>query len=344
MPDSPSANRLAASDSSLITKPLRLCVFARDFLCLFLRPSFADRCLSRIDLSTFGLLRCHRYVNTKLVRLSAGFLHLVFILFLTNLRAAETALVVPLESYDESQKIIRATINGREGVFLFDSGGGVTLVTPEFAEAIGRKPWGKIVAYRMTGQRVDMARCEDVTLDIAGLRQHLPIIGVFDLMSLCPPGAAKLDGLIGLDVFANQSITIDLSNKRITIETPESLAARIKGATEEPVRLVRDAEGLALTLDAAIKTANGTAWMELDTGNDGGIMVADWLAGEFGLDPKQKEARPIQFQLANGLKGEGPGQARDLIMDGNLGSPVLRNWIVTFDLPHGRAWLSPGQP
>jgi aspartyl protease len=283
-------------------------------------------------------------VITNSARLSSALLILPFFgLFLTSLRAAETALVVPLESYGESQKIIHAKINGREGAFLFDSGGGVTTVTPEFAEEIGRKPWGKIVGFRMTGQRVDMARCDDVMLETAGMREHLPIIGVFDLMSLLAPGASKLDGVICLDAFANKSITIDLANKRIFIETPETLATRMKGATEDAVRVVRDAEGLALTLDAAVKTANGTAWMELDTGNGGDIVVADWLADEFGLDSTNNEARPIKFQLANGLRGEGRGHARDLIMDGNLGSQVLRNWIVTFDLPHGRAWFSPTQ-
>ncbi len=281
----------------------------------------------------------------KLARLVPELLILAFsILFATSLRAAEAPLVVPLESYGESQKIIHAKINGREGAFLFDSGGGVTNVTPEFAENIGRKPWGKIVGFRMTGQRLDMARCDDALLEIAGMREQLPIIGVFDLTSLLPPGAPKLDGIIGLDAFANRTISIDLANSRIAIETPESLAARINGATEEPVRVVRDAEGLALTLDAAVKTANGIAWMELDTGSDGDIVVADWLATEFGLDPGKKDAQPVKFQLANGLTGEGHGRARDLIMDGNIGSPLLRNWIVTLDLPHGRAWFSPTQP
>ena len=252
--------------------------------------------------------------------------------------------MVPLESYGETQNVIRARINGREGVFLFDSGGGVTTVTPEFAAEIGRKPWGKIVGFRMIGQRMDLARCDDVMLEIAGMRENLRTIGVFDLMSLLPPGASKLDGMIALDAFADKSITIDLANSRIFIETPESLAARIKGATEEAVRVVRDSEGLALTLDAAVKTVHGTAWMELDTGNDGDIVVADWLADEFGLDSIKKEGRPIKFQLANGITGEGPAHARDLIMDGNLGSQVLRNWIVTFDLPHGRAWILKTQP
>jgi hypothetical protein len=284
-------------------------------------------------------------VDTKWSLICPGLFILAWLfLFSNGLRGAETPQVVPLESYGESQKVIHAKINDREGTFLFDSGGGVTTITPEFATEIGRKPWGKIVGFRMTGQRLDLARCDNVTLDLAGMREDLPIIGVFDLMSLLPPGASKLDGVICLDAFANKSITIDLANSRIFIETPESLAARIKAGTEEAVRMVRDSEGLALTMDAAVKTANGTAWMELDTGNDGDIVVADWLADEFGLDPTKRETRPIKFQLVNGITGQGSGHARDLIMDGNLGSQVLRNWIVTFDLPHGRAWLLPKQP
>jgi Aspartyl protease len=284
-------------------------------------------------------------VDTKLSRLFRCFFIFVFLLlFLNSLWAADNAEVVPLESYGETQEVIRAKINGREGVFLFDSGCGVTSVTPEFAAEIDRKPWGKIVGFRMTGQRMDLERCDDVVLEIAGTRKNLLTVGVFDLMSLLPAGASKLDGIIGLDAFADKSITIDLAKRSIFIETPESLAARVKGATEEPVRVVRDSEGLALTLDAAVKTAKGTVWMELDTGNDGDIAVADWLAGEFGLDPTKKEGGPIKFQLTNGITGEGQGRARDLIMDGNLGSQVLRNWIVTFDLPHARAWLSTTQP
>jgi hypothetical protein len=223
---------------------------------------------------------------------------------------------------------------------LFDSGGGVTTISPEFAAEIGRKPWGKIVGFRMTGQRMDLERCDDVKLEVAGMRTDLAMVGVFDLMHLLPPGAAKLDGIIGLDAFVNKNITIDLANSRIFIETADSLAARISGAKEEPVRVVRDAEGIALTLDAAVQTEHGMAWMELDTGNDGGIVVTNWLADAFGLDPTKKEAHAIQFQLANGITGEGPAYTGDLIMDGNLGSQVLRHWLMTFDLAHGRAWFS----
>jgi len=267
-----------------------------------------------------------------------------YLLLLTNLPIRATSVEVALNSYLGSQRVIRAKMNGQEGVFLFDSGGGITNITPEFAQKIGRKPWGKIVGFRMTGQRIEMARCDDVTLEIGDNTQRLPIIGVFDLMSLIPPDAPKVDGMIGLDAFANNIVTIALANNRLIIETAETLAERIKHAAEEPVRLVRDAEGIALTLDAAVKTSRGSVWMELDTGNDGTIVVADWLADEFGIDPGKKEAQSIRFQLANGIYGEGPVRIHDLIMDGNLGSQFLKNWIVTVDLPQARAWFAPAQP
>lgn len=266
-----------------------------------------------------------------------------YLLLLTNLSVRATSVEISLDSYIGSHRVIRAKMNGQDGVFLFDSGGGITNITPEFAQKIGRKPWGKIVGFRMTGQRVDMARCDDVTFEIGEHTERLSIIGVFDLMSLIPPGAPKVDGMIGLDAFANNIVTIALANNRLIIETADTLAERVKHTSEEPVRLVRDAQGVALTLDAAVKTTRGPVWMELDTGNDGNIVVADWLADEFGIEPGKKEAQSIKFQLANGIYGEGPVWTHDLIMDGNLGSQFLKNWIVTLDLPHARAWFAPAQ-
>ena len=32
----------------------------------------------------------------------------------------------------------------------------------------------------------------------------------------------------------------------------------------------------------------------------------------------------------------------DMIIDGNLGMPFLRRWLVTLDLASGNAWIAPG--
>lgn len=36
---------------------------------------------------------------------------------------------------------LRAKVRGHEGRFVFDTGGGVTYISPAFAETIGCKPW-----------------------------------------------------------------------------------------------------------------------------------------------------------------------------------------------------------
>ncbi len=57
--------------------------------------------------------------------------------------------IATLDDYVAGLVTIDVTINGETMPFLFDTGGGATLVTPEFAAAIGCEPWGRWVGYRM---------------------------------------------------------------------------------------------------------------------------------------------------------------------------------------------------
>jgi hypothetical protein len=121
------------------------------------------------------------------------------------------------------------------------------------------------------------------------------------------------------------------------------LAARIRTAKEIPARIVRDAEGVALAIDGGVQTPRGTAWMELDTGNGGALVVANHIAPLLGLKPDQKEAQPASFNLGGGIAVSGNTRTRDLIMDGNIGNQFLKNWNLTLDLVQGRVWLAPAK-
>jgi hypothetical protein len=142
-----------------------------------------------------------------------------------------------------------------------------------------------------------------------------------------------------LDLFAGRIITI-IPLKAIILESPGSLAARLRNAHELPIGMVRDVEGIALEVDGAVRTPEGMAWMELDTGNGGSFVVANHIAPLLGLGTNVSVPEPARFYLANGIAVEGMTRTRDLIMDGNIGAQFFNHWVLTLDLEHGRAWLS----
>jgi len=237
---------------------------------------------------------------------------------------------------------LRATVGGHEGSFVFDTGGGVTYISPAFAQTIGCKPWGQLSGFVLTGQRLDMQRCDDLTFNIDGRSFHAPIAGVFDLMKFMPANVPKIDGSIGLDLFAGRAVTLTLAERTLTVESAASLQQRIRTAKEVSVRLVRELEGIALAVVVGVVTPQGTAWMELDSGNGGAHVIAKHIAPLLNLKTDVKQPQPATFMLVGGVPVAGDARVNDtLIMDGNIGTRFMINWNVTFDLGKGRAWLTP---
>lgn len=230
---------------------------------------------------------------------------------------------------------------GGDDLFLLDTGGGITLVGPAYAQRLGCTPWGRVTGFRMRGDRLDLPRCDGATLKIGGRTRRLPSALVLDLARFLPKDAPALAGSLALDAFAGEAVTLDLAGRRLIIETPASLKARIAHAVEAPVRVSREAGGLARVPLIGIPTPRGLLWMELDCGSDGPIIMAPHAAEVLGLDPKQKTGQTISAVVAPGLTLTGKVQIEELILDGNIGAPILKHWLVTLDLAHERLWLSP---
>lgn len=239
---------------------------------------------------------------------------------------------------------LRAKVRDHEGTFMFDTGGGVTYLSPAFAQTIGCKPWGQLSGFVLTGQRLDMKRCDNLMFYIDRHPFPAPIAGVFDLMKFMPPNVPKIDGSIGLDVFAGRAITLDLAERTLTVESTSSLNARIRQGREVPIRLVREVEGVALAVVVGVVTPEGTAWMEIDSGNGGANVIAAHIAPLLNLKTGIKEPQPAKFNLAGGIPVIGDARVNEtLIMDGNIGTRFLINWTLTLDLARGRAWLAPAK-
>jgi hypothetical protein len=236
---------------------------------------------------------------------------------------------------------VRVNANGTRGLFAFDTAGGHSIASPEFAAAAGCKPWGEIGGFTMTGTKLAMPRCDGLRFEVDGHALTAPVAGVMQVAPLIAKDAAPIAGLLALDVFAGQTITMDFAGGKLYVESPASAAQRIVGARELPVRLSHEVQGLALAVNLEVPTPQGIARFELDSGNGGTLLVSRAYAKSFGLDPQAKVPTPGTIPLASGIDAKGLVFVTDMNIDGNLGMPFLKDWIVTLDLAAGRMWLQP---
>lgn len=258
--------------------------------------------------------------------------------------AAPPQAVYKLEPYRKTVAL-RAQIGDQKGLFTFDTAGGISLMSPAFAAKTGCKPWGRLSGHRMMGDRLDMPRCDDLRLRLGEDVYRLPVAGVLDIASLLAKDAAPVDGSIALDAFAGRAITIDFPGMRLIVESPDSLRERTALARSLPVSLSRELQGRALAASVGVPTRDGLAWMELDSGNGGTILVAKPYAAMFGLDPEEKGPQTADFPVSGSLRAQGVAFAPDMILDGNLGMPFLKDKVITLDLAAGALWIAaPSKP
>ncbi|WP_157971464.1 hypothetical protein [Dyella sp. C9] len=254
-------------------------------------------------------------------------------------QTADAQEVLSLKHAAKGVETIQAAVGNQVGNYLFDSGIGVTGITPQVATALGCKPWGKITGFRAIGERLDIPRCNGYKLALSDYKTYLPQVAVFDLAKFMGPASKGLSGIVGLDAFRGEVVTLNIAQHQVVVEDAASFDSIRKSEVEVPIRLVRAAEGAALTVDVGIRTASGTAWMELDTGNYGPAMIDKTIAPLLGLDPNNPHPQDFKAAVVDSLGVEGKAVVKDLIMDGNFGRGILRDWEITLDLQHERAWV-----
>jgi hypothetical protein len=246
--------------------------------------------------------------------------------------------VIPLSAYMGELLSFQVVSHGKPARFLLDTAGGITVISKAFAARIGCRPWGRITGFRMRGDRVDMARCDHVSLSDSK-ELSLPVAGVLDFSALLPPSAPPIAGSIAMDAFADEAVTLDIAHMRLVIETPDSLRARIDGAQEVRMRFAREVNGSSLTPLVAVETPRGPIWPEIDSGSDGSVILNRPLAGALGADGDADSGRPMPVTLAGGVRFEAPVKFEDLVIDGNIGLDVLRHWMLTIDTVRQRMWV-----
>ena len=127
----------------------------------------------------------------------------------------------------------------------------------EVAEQAGREPYGRISAFRMSGERVDAERCGRMSLGIDGHPVEVET-AVFELMTLLPPGWPELGGMLSLHTFRNEAITLDLAAGRLIVESDSSLDERTSLMQPMSARLGLQASGSSVDLFVEARAGQGS--------------------------------------------------------------------------------------
>ena len=283
---------------------------------------------------------------SKLIRIFLTLTIAIFFIFPPHLLAkpsnrhgtsATLPQVIKLQRFRKALWKVHVTVKGKEGDFLFDTGGGLTHLAEDFLKGIDCKFWGRNTGYNMFGQKGEGPHCDNVQITAGNVALTPANIGKIDFKGMFP-GDKDPDGLLALDAFDGKAITIDQSAATITIETDRSLKKRIGSMKEFPFRLARECSGRCLSAFLGVNTPDGMTWLNLDTGAGGVSLISKEYASSFGLDPNKKEQQ-LNFTLSPDVTIGGPVMVTDMIMDGNLGQPFLAQHVITLDLRKGRMWI-----
>lgn len=253
---------------------------------------------------------------------------------------------ITLEKYMSNLRTVKTQIGSDTFSFIFDTGGGLTIITPELADKMECTPFGRITVFRMTGERIDVQRCGEVKFDVNGI----PILSeatIFDIMSLLPKDWPKIGGLLSLDTFGNHTITLDLSRNRMIVETEDSLKDRITTMRPINMRVNHQTGGWGLDVFVEVEAPKGSLWFELDTGNMSEVFLAPHAIEQLGITVPTVDKGTIDsdsdvFETTLNIEGLKPlnvkARRQDLIYDGVLNAATIEKLVLTLDLSNGKMW------
>jgi len=246
---------------------------------------------------------------------------------------------IGLATYVGDLRTIPLTIGNWTGKVLFDTGGGLNLVSPAVADSIGCTPVGRLTGFRYSGESIHAPGCGVRSLASLSYTRNTEL-AVFDLMALLGD-APPLDGLVGLPLFEGHVLTIDLANNRLTVEDPRPDRPVPSNARPLQMRASRQAGGAALDVFVAVRTPRGLIWLELDSGNIGPVLLAPHAAEMLGLTADADTPVPVRLDVVGLGTVELNAVVRDGIYDGLLNAEFFRRHLVTLDLDGIRAWATP---
>jgi len=239
-------------------------------------------------------------------------------------------------SLTHARILVNATVNGRKGRFILDTGASAIVLDDRFADLAGAPALkGRSEASTLYGTVPTRVRHVDtIAFGNAVLRNAYVYSEDFAASDYRGLDLAGYDGLIGYDLFAGAIVKLNVYQSQMAILDPSSDLSSVRGL---PV-LVDLSEGIPAIPMTLNKSIAVNAY--LDTGNPGIIF--------FGPDLVKKHHLKIMGcgnieSLTIGPITYASQMACEYGMAGSnmlLGYDFLKHFDFVFDYPHGRMFLT----
>ena len=262
---------------------------------------------------------------------------------------------VPFQ-YENHMLAVPVVVGDVETTFIFDTGIGVNLISPDLAAKVGCVPLGETyTGRRMSGQAVTVPMSTLSSLKLGDYTSENVAIGVFDL--------AGIAGLVSLTSFRSTPVTIDYQAGAFVIEDERSLADRLARGTSVAINVHEDGPySTDVYIDLTLPGGRSVK-VEVDTGSDN-LILNQPFAAQSAIDLEAKSTRrllgqdetgheyaryftilpgSISLTAAPALRQHDPQvMFQKIIYDGLIGDAFLRNFVTTYDLANSRMIFAPG--
>ncbi|AZA93124.1 Uncharacterised protein [Chryseobacterium nakagawai] len=228
---------------------------------------------------------------------------------------------IRLKPYIENMKTVEVIIEGEKYNFLFDTGGGGTLISPEIAKHFNKKIYGSATGFRMSGEIIKVQKSDHIS------------------MTILPKEFPKIDGLISLKSFTDHILTLNLAKNTIIIESHSSSKKAIHRKHLVSSRFANGLEATELNIFLNLPKDNQSYWFLLDSGNSGPLLLSTETAATWKLS-KDKDQMNSETPFIIGKKTfTSKSFTRDIIYDGVLNFEAMCSYIFTIDFKNNRVWI-----
>lgn len=268
---------------------------------------------------------------------------LLIIIFITISYQCISQDTVLLKCYAGNLKQIEITIGGRIFHFLFDTGGGETLISTEVAGFIGKHIYGNETGFRMSGEPINYRKCDSVDLIIGSTTIFHETVGVWDIMKVLPKDLPKLDGVLSLKSFRDKIIKLDIGKNKLIFETRASCKKALAHMTLLKSRFANGQNGNELTLFLGIPKVNHTYWFLFDSGNLDNVLLSHTTANEWGIerDTITQRTQPGELIIPIGNKQvRAEASSTNMIYDGSLNYHIISTSVFIIHFAAKQVWVN----